>query len=251
MCWGKKKNKVVAKTRRGHREAEQQKVLLQKLHLRVQSRTVNYLRGDQNQVNQFLMPKICSPPRPPALLSVLCRVHIRLIRDKTSVIHRTSRPGRERHLIQSACSPSFCRLLAAGLSSCLPPAGNSATQQMAQLASKHLPSQPYRDGLLFIYSVCVHILSPAVWRWRGRGWLCRSAATKVNFFLCLVRRPTCVGVRSSHRSDGREGVRLHHIRGLQKTNPIKGKKKNHYTHKWYFNNLVHIYIIYARTYTCI
>lgn len=185
---GKKKIKSWRKPGEATEKQSSKRCSLQKLHLRVQSRTVNYLRGDQNQVNQFLMPKICSPPRPPALLSVLCRVHIRLIRDTTSVIHRTSRPGRERHLIQSACSPSFCRLLAAGLSSCLPPAGNSATRQMAQLASKHLPSQPYRDGLLFIYSVCVHILSPAVWRWRGRGWLCRSAATKVNFFLCLVRR---------------------------------------------------------------
>lgn len=51
-----------------------------------------------------------------------------------TVNHRTSRPGREHHLIQSAHSP-FCHFLA-GPSSCLHPAGISATQQMAPLAWK-------------------------------------------------------------------------------------------------------------------
>lgn len=55
-------------------------------------------------------------------------------RSTRTVNHRTSRPGCEHHLIQSAHSP-FCRFLAAP-SSCLHPAGISTTQQMAPLAWK-------------------------------------------------------------------------------------------------------------------
>lgn len=55
-------------------------------------------------------------------------------RSTRTVNHRTSRPGREHHLIQSTHSP-FCHFLA-GPSLCLHPAGISTTQQMAPLAWK-------------------------------------------------------------------------------------------------------------------